>query len=138
MIRVKFSDLMPFVLGGLTAGLLNGLLGAGGGIIAVLVLGHIQKRAGIAESGIGDSRDLFANALAAMLPVTVISLLGYLSRGGLDVSDNLYLIIPAIIGGTAGALLLDRLSVNTARRIFTVIVILSGIVMLVRDGGGRS
>ena len=137
MIKIKSQHVIPLALCGLAAGLINGLLGAGGGIVIVFALGRLTQKVSLPDGSRFDSRDLLANALLAMLPVTVISLIGYASEGSVSLFDNRRLILPAILGGSAGALLLDRISVNAARRIFTVIVILSGILMLVRDGGGH-
>ena len=124
---VHKNDAVLLVLGGLAAGFLNGLLGAGGGILAVLVLGKTVGRAHAV-----DSRDLFAGALVSMFPVTVVSLIGYAMQGAVSMENAEILVLPAIAGGVGGAFLLDRLKVETLKRIFTVIVILSGIILLVR------
>ena len=129
--RAHGKNMLLLIGGGLAAGLINGLLGAGGGIIVVFLLGNILGGATRQGSSV-DSRDLFANALAAMLPVTVISLISYAFQGTVTLQNAEILIVPSIIGGIGGALLLDRLKVETAKRIFTLIMIVSGIIMLVR------
>lgn len=121
------------VVGGLASGFLNGLLGAGGGILAVLVLSTVLSSANRDPSSPADRRDVFANALASMLPTAAVSAARYAAHGAIRIENALTYVLPAIAGGLAGALLLDRLPVTAVRRTFIVITIFSGIVMLLRD-----
>ena len=113
------------LMGGLAAGFLNGLLGAGGGILIVRIL----------ERVIGDQaespRDVFANALAVMLPVSAVSTVSYAFSGGLPRGDISRFLLPAVLGGLVGAFLLDRLSVGATKTLFSILVILSGILMVI-------
>ncbi len=113
------------LLGGLAAGFANGLLGAGGGIIIVWIL----------EKAIGDitrdSRDVFANALAVMLPISAVSTVTYAISGSLPTEDVTRFLLPAILGGLLGAFLLDKISTATVKTLFCFLVILSGIMMVI-------
>ena len=121
------------IAGGLLAGVMNGLL-AGGGILLVYILNLVLPRGTDAESGVSpDKRDVFANAIATMLPVTAVSVISYASRGTLKTDGAAIYIFPAVIGGLGGAWLLSKLRFETVRALFSFIVILSGIVMLLRD-----
>lgn len=108
----------------LLAGLVNGLLGAGGGIILVAALGKVSA------SLTNDRRDVFANALAVMLPLSAISLISYAARGSVDISLITPLLIPAAAGGLCGALILDKINARWLKMIFGVIVVWSGLTML--------
>jgi len=120
-------------LGGLAAGFMNGLLGAGGGILLVFIMNALLvSKAPSRTEGAVDSRDILANALASMLPVTVVSVINYAARGALPKGELSLFLFPAILGGLGGAWLLNRINADMARRIFAVIVILSGIIMIVR------
>lgn len=123
------------VLGGLGAGFINGLLGAGGGILLVFIMGWILAPAkdGSSEALPLDKRDIFANALAAMLPVTVVSVISYAARGDIHLEGAETYVFPAVIGGIGGAWLLDKLRFETVRRLFAILVIVSGIAMLLKD-----
>ena len=68
-----------------------------------------------------------------MLPVTAVSAISYAARDVIRVDGALSYVFPAIAGGLLGALLLDRLPFTAIRRLFTLIIIFSGIVMLLRD-----
>ena len=111
-------------LSGLGAGLVNGLLGAGGGIVAVWGLGRVLS------AYMTDRRDAFANALLVMLPLTAVSLIGYAARGLLADVDTASLLLPALAGGLGGALILDRINVRWLKIIFATLVVYSGFFML--------
>lgn len=119
-----FMIVISASLTGFGAGLVNGLLGAGGGIIAVWGLGRMLHGRG------ASGRDVFANALAVMLPLSLVSLLGYGSGGTVDYHELGALILPAIAGGLCGALVLDRIRVDRLKLIFSAVVVYSGLNML--------
>lgn len=113
------------LLGGLAAGVINGMLGAGGGVILVFLL-----RAALGPGT--ESRDIYASALITTLPITLVSALRYGGAGALPLGAFLPLTLPSIAGGVVGALLLDRIHPKITRRIFAALVIFSGAVMLLR------
>lgn len=113
------------LLGGLSAGVINGLLGAGGGVILVFLL-----RAALGPGA--ERRDVYASALITTLPITLVSAMRYGSAGALPLGEFLPLVLPAAVGGVLGALLLDRIHPQITRRIFAALVIFSGAVMLLR------
>lgn len=109
---------------GLAAGFINGLLGAGGGIICVFALGYLLRER---EDG---GREAFVNTLALMLPLTAISTVGYALAGVLPDERLGRLALPALAGGFVGGVLLERLDTKWLRLIFALLVIWSGISML--------
>lgn len=113
-------------IGGLFGGVANGLLGAGGGIIMTFVL----------ESVMGEDemprRDIFANVIAATLPISMFSTIIYGLRGDLQTERFGEYVIPAIIGGLAGAYLLAKINTVLLKRIFAILVIWSGIYMILK------
>jgi uncharacterized membrane protein YfcA len=116
---------LPLLLvGGLATGLVNGLLGAGGGIVAVFVLVKVLGPA------LTDRRDVFANALAIILPLSVISVISYTIGGSMPSGELNLLVLPAVIGGLLGGILLDRIDPLWIQLIFSAIVLYSGIAML--------
>ena len=110
---------------GFLAGVANGLLGAGGGIL--IVFGLSPLTAGNAEA----RRDVFANALCVMLPVSLISLIAYASAGRIPSEAELSpILIPCVLGGAAGALFLHRVNASLLQKLFALIVIWSGAAMI--------
>lgn len=109
---------------GFFAGLLNGLLGAGGGILLVRGAEKILPR------DYRDSRDVFANALAVMLPISAVSAIAYVLRGSVHGLEFAPFILPALIGGVGGGLLLAVIDARLLRLIFSALVVWSGITMI--------
>ncbi|MBQ8141521.1 MAG: sulfite exporter TauE/SafE family protein [Clostridia bacterium] len=122
--RANNKFFLPIV--GFLSGIANGLLGAGGGIIIVYGLNHA-----LGEE-LEDKRDVFANALCVMLPVSAVSCILYAIKGNLVVSGIGLYAIPAILGGIVGGILLARIKPKALKRIFAALVIYSGIILIIR------
>lgn len=129
MVDQKFRDrkktLSKLLFLGAAAGFVNGLLGSGGGILAVFGL------TSLITDGDG-KRDVFANALAVMIPVSLVSAISYISAGRTDLEGFGIYIIPAAIGGVIGAVLLDKIRVPVIKKLFAALVIWSGIYLMIR------
>ena len=128
--KITKKQIPLFALGGLAAGFFNGLLGAGGGVAVIYVLKKLS------HGGKPQKNWVFANAPATVLPAAVLSSARYFSAGALPTDTALKLILPALLGGICGALLLNKLHANTVRILFSLILIYSGIAMLVKQSGG--
>lgn len=118
---------MLLSLCGLAAGVINGLLGAGSGVLIVFALHAVLG------SALGDTRDVFANATAVILPISLFSVLSYFLSGGLTGAAVLspYL-LPGALGGFLGAYLLGRLPESVIKGIFGLVVTVSGLILLIR------
>ena len=119
------SRLALVISGGILAGFINGLLGSGGGIIIVFLFSLVAKDK-------CDARDIFANTICAMLPISVVSCIVYLINGNFDFNAFTPFIAPAIAGGIVGGFLLDRINTVLLKRIFALIITISGILLIVR------
>ena len=111
---------------GLVSGMVNGFLGTGGGIIIILTLGFMRRSAEKAKD------DCFI-ALASVLPMSAVSLFSYQKNGSLDLSKALWFVVPAAAGGALGAYLLKRISPLWLKRIFAVLMAVSGVIMISRS-----
>lgn len=123
----NFKKYAVISLSSILGGLLNGLLGAGGGILIGLVLTRLLKSDG---ELLCDRRDIYANVQLSMICVSLVSLTIYASRGGVDYISADWIIIPALAGGAVGSLILRRISSNAIGKIFAVLVIWSGLKMI--------
>lgn len=111
---------MPLAAG-LVTGVCNGLLGAGGGMIAVLAL---QRFCGLPE------KEAHATAIAVMLPLTALSGLLY-ALGNAVAWDILAFVAPALtLGSFLGAKLTGRLGDKALGRIFAALMMAAGLWML--------
>lgn len=123
--RETKKSLLIFTLICLAAGFLNGLLGAGGGILLVWAFSSCIKDP--ASDGV---RNIFAATLAAVIPITALSACLYGTVSAADMSGMAPLILPAMAGGVIGALLLGKISTAVLKKIFAVLVLYSGISMV--------
>lgn len=88
------------VLVGIAAGFMSGLFGVGGGILVVPALVMVMKM---------DQRLAHGTSLAAVLPISVASLLGYAAADQVDWPVALFLAIGAVVGAVLGTKLLHVL-----------------------------
>ena len=113
-------------LGAITAGFCNAVLGAGGGIVLTLTLGAF------CSDRFSDRRALLSTSQAAMIPCCILSCIIYYFQGRLDTTSFSVFAIPALLGGIAGGLLLNRIKSKWIVRLFSALVIWSGMRMIVR------
>lgn len=108
---------------GFVAGVLNGIFGAGGGLLVVPML----ERQGL------EPRSSHATSIAIILPLSLISGALYLFQGvGLEL-PKLGAVIPSgLIGAAIGAFLLARIRNRLLKKGFAVVMILSAIRLLFR------
>ena len=103
-------------------GVVNGLFGAGGGMLAVPVLavavGLPQKKAR-------------ATAIAVILLLCVVSTVVYAVRGGFETDILLPTVLGVLAGGIAGAALLKKLSAPVLNLLFYGLMLFAGIKMMV-------
>lgn len=120
---------------GLISGVVNGFLGTGGGVVIILVLGFMRSRAEKKKKSpfTGSSKDDCFIALASILPMSAVSLFSYWKSGSLNVSRSLGFVIPAAAGGLLGAYLLKRISPLWLKRIFALLMAVSGVIMISRS-----
>ncbi len=127
---------------GIAAGFCNGLLGAAGGVLLVLLLPRLTLPVGLSplldgararcpfDGGLS-RRDLLATSMAVMLPVSAVSGVIYWV-GGIRPSlvTVAWLILPCVAGGLIGARLLGKLPEEFLRKIFALLLVISGVRML--------
>ena len=121
MKALKKDNLMTALLG-LSVGFVNGLLGAGGGIIAVPIL----KRLGL------ERKEAHANAVAVILPITLLSAALYLFKGYVSLSDSFIFIPGGLVGSLIGTYCLKKISPRWLKRIFGGFMVYAGVRLLLR------
>ena len=114
----------PLLIGSIafTAGIVNGFLGTGGGILLMCALSMLPANSD------STARDKFAQVIAIVLPMSLISAISY--GESVNLGSAVPYILPGILGGVCGAVLLDKLSVNFVKKLFAVMVIWAGINFL--------
>ena len=108
---------LRYALAGGAAGVVNGLLGGGGGAVLVPLLtgacGMEQRRA-------------FATSVAVILPLCALSAGLYFTRGGLDWRQALPYLMGGTLGGWAGGRWFRGVHPLWLRRGFGLLLILGG------------
>lgn len=124
---LSLKEKILYVLLGVGAGIICGLLGTGGGIILVFALKKMQGKNKNCESV---SRDAFAETIAIILAISVISALIYYKAGNFKISDSFLYLPSAVAGGFVGAILTEKLKINWLSKIFALLVIWAGGCMI--------
>ena len=109
-------------ISGFSIGIVNGILGAGGGMLAVPFL----KKIGFSQ------KSAHTNAIAIILPITIISAILYIIRGNVTLNDSLVYIPTGLIGAIIGTYLLKKISPKWLKRIFGALMVYAGIRLLMR------
>ena len=118
MKKVKW---LPYGLSGAAAGMINGLFGAGGGMILVPMLITICKL---------EDKKAFSSAISIILPLSIVSLLVYRSQGIFPLKDAAPYLVGGLIGGFLGGFLFKKTSVNFLHKFFGIIILWGGIRLL--------
>lgn len=103
---------------GILAGLLNGFLGSGGGIILIFIMGVLLPKL--------DARDIFATAVLSILPMSAVSAYFYYQGGGIGIAEHAPYYASALFGGILGAVLLDKISTTLLKTVFAILMLWAG------------
>ena len=103
-------------------GIVNGVFGAGGGMIVVPIL----KRVGL------NQKAAQANAIAVILPITVISAVLYLTKSYVTFSDCFVYIPTGLIGSGVATFALQKFSNKFLQKVFAAFMIYAGIRLLIK------
>ena len=109
-------------VGGIFIGFINGLLGAGGGMLAVPLL----KKFGLSQ------REAHENAIAVILPITVLSAVIYIFKDYVSISDSYSYLPTGLLGAVIATYLMKKISNLWLKRIFAVFMLYAGILLLLK------
>ncbi len=107
---------------GTLVGIINGTVGAGGGLVAVPML----KKGGLSQ------KDAHSTAIAVLLPVSLSSGISYLGAGHVTFADALPFIIPSVVGAVAGTFILQKIPQNLLKKVFAVFMLYAGVRLFLR------
>lgn len=102
------------ILAGVVVGVVSGLFGVGGGIIAIPLLVYAFKM---------DQHTAQGTSLAMLLPPTgLLAFLTYHREGHADLKIGLLIALGVFFGGWAGAHWAEAISDGTLRKVFAVLM----------------
>lgn len=104
------------------AGIINGLLGAGGGMLIVPIL----KKCGL------NQRSTHATSVCIILPLCLLSAIIYIIRGKVTLYDAVPYLPFSIFGSIIGAIILSKINQEFLRKLFGIFMLWAAIQLLVR------
>jgi uncharacterized membrane protein YfcA len=106
-----FAVILPLLVVGAVGGLLSGLFGVGGGFVMVPLLLWLARM---------EQRQAVATSLLAVVPIAIVSAIGYGVQGEVDLSAAAVIAAGALAGAPVGSWLLHRLPVGWLLWLFIV------------------
>lgn len=107
-----------FIFAGGIAGLINGLFGAGGGMVLVPILSHYTDL---------EKRQIFPCSVSIMLPICIISLCAGLKLNHLPLQDGWPYLIGGAVGGLLSGFIGHYIPVKYLHRILGILILWGGI-----------
>jgi uncharacterized membrane protein YfcA len=120
--NLKFKAILKGGISFFVAGVLNGLLGAGGGMILVPML---------EKNGLKPTQS-HATSIAIILPLCIVSVFIYVQKNSFNINEALPFIPSGIAGALLGSLLLPHIPEKILRRIFGLFMLYAGYRLLSR------
>ena len=106
---------------GAAAGAVNGLFGAGGGMVLVPLL--------IRFAGVEDKK-AFSSAISIILPLSLVSIFVYRSQQIFPIAEAFPYLIGGLAGGILGGILFKKASAHFLHKIFGIIILWGGVRLL--------
>ena len=106
---------------GAVTGIINGLFGAGGGMVLVPLLIHFGKL---------EDKKAFSSAISIILPMCLVTLTVYWRSGYFPGVEALPYLAGGLVGGLAGGLLFRRVTPQFLHRLFGLIILWGGLRLL--------
>ena len=107
-----------YLIAGALAGILNGLFGAGGGLVLVPLL---SNWADLTE------KQAFATSVAIILPLSVVSYALFCLQDGNVWVEALPYLLGGILGGLLSAKLFQRIPAIWLHRLFGILILYGGV-----------
>lgn len=115
---MKFSTAVPFILCGALAGAVNGLFGAGGGMILIPLLTLLTDLS---------DRELFPTSVCMIAPQCIVTLCMVGIHEGFPWDVSVPHLLGSAIGGIAAGILAKRIPTKYLHRFLGLIVLWGGI-----------
>lgn len=119
---MSIQTLLILIFVGITAGVVAGSLGVGGGIIIVPALVYIFHFSQHQAQG---------TSLGVLLfPIGLLAVINYHKQGFINYRFVLILVITFVLGGYLGSLISINLPEKTLRKVFGILMLIAGLKMV--------
>lgn len=102
------------------AGVINSLLGTGGGILVITILSKLGL----------DSKKAHATSICVVLPICLFSVFLYLYKQRVKISNVTEYLFGGILGAIFGAFILYKINTKILKKLFSVFVIWAALQLL--------
>jgi uncharacterized protein len=123
--KMDIQTVVIVILIGITAGMLSGLVGIGGGLVIVPALVYFL--------GFSQHTAQGTSLALILLPVGIFAVIFYYKQGHVDIKVVWLLAIGFVIGSALGSKVALNLPQETVKKIFAVLMILIAVKMLFLD-----
>jgi uncharacterized membrane protein YfcA len=117
-------DIVLYIVLGLVAGVLSGLLGIGGGIIIIPVL--------ILLFGLSQHQAQGTTLAILVPPIGLLAAWAYYQQGYVDLKIAAFVCVGFFVGGYFGAKLATAMSTGVLQKVFGAALLLTAIYMIIR------
>lgn len=122
MKNLNFKKVIILICVGLGGGLINGMFGAGAGLLLVPLIGLSSKM---------EEKKVHATTLACVLLMCVVSSVIFIVKKQVDYKLTMWCLIGSLIGAVLGTVLLQKFKNKIINMIFSCILVLAGVLMIV-------
>lgn len=122
MVNLKKFKNIIFYLGIFFSGVINSLLGAGGGILVITILSKLGL----------NTKKAHATSICIILPICIFSAFLYLYKQRVKFSNASEYILGGILGSIIGAFILSKINPKILKKIFGVFVIWAASQLLLK------
>lgn len=116
------KEFLKKAFGGVLIGFINGMFGAGGGMVAVPLLNVLDFK----------GKNAHTASVAVIFPLSVITLIMYIYSGRVALSDGAGYILPGITGALIGTFIISKISTKWLKRVFGVLMVIAGIRLVLK------
>lgn len=115
---MKKNDVTGLLLAGFSAGAVNGLFGAGGGMVLIPLLGLLTTL---------EEDTIFASSIAIILPICIISIVATAISGTVAWGASIPYLIGSAIGGIAAGLWGQKIPAKYLHKALGLLIIWGGV-----------
>ncbi len=122
MKKFKVKQIIILIGVGVVGGLINGLFGAGAGLLLVPLIKLVSKL---------DEKKVHATTLSCVMLMCIVSSVIFFVKKQIDFKLTLWCLIGSLIGAVIGTVLLQKFKNRIISFIFSGLLIVAGVLMFV-------
>lgn len=118
---INMKKWFRYGLSGAAAGIVNGLFGAGGGMVLVPLLIRFGQL---------EDKKAFSSAISIILPMCLVSIAVYWTKQVFPIREALPYLLGGLAGGILGGVLFRNVSAHFLHKIFGLVILWGGVRLL--------